>query len=249
MGGSGKIYSQTRGSEGVAMVVTRDADFAVWQIAAVIGEPARARILLSLLDGQPKASAELAAITGLRAATTSVHLQQLEAANLVTVHRRGKRSYYELRGKQIASVLERMNSLGGVGETLASNITERAWTARVCYDHVAGVLGVALHDRFVELGWLQCASMDPGRDYELSPDGARELNAMGIDLAAAGARRRRFACPCADWQEGKYHLGGALGAALFNLGRTRKWWAQNLDTRTLRISARGHREIRKLCPP
>jgi hypothetical protein len=108
------------------------------------------------------------------------------------------------------------------------------------------MLGVALHDRFIELGWLQCAALDRAGGYELSSNGVRELNAIGIDLAATGARRRRFACSCPDWQEGKYHLGGALGCALFNLARTRKWLAQTLNTRTLRVSARGHREMRGL---
>jgi hypothetical protein len=114
--------------------------------------------------------------------------------------------------------------------------------ARTCYDHIAGTLGVSLHDRFQALGWLSKA---PGADdaYELTAKGATALEALGIDVDATRSLRRRFAYACLDWSERRPHLGGALGAAILHLALKRKWVRQDLDSRALTITISGRREL------
>jgi hypothetical protein len=104
-------------------------------------------------------------------------------------------------------------------------------------------VGVALHDRFKALGWLSACS--PGSDsaYELTLDGTRAFEKVGIDLEATRALRRRFAFACLDWSERRPHVGGALGAALLKLALKRKWVVEDLDSRALGVTSLGQREM------
>ncbi|MGA7824360.1 MAG: hypothetical protein WCA14_09210, partial [Steroidobacteraceae bacterium] len=82
-----------------------------------------------------------------------------------------------------------------------------------------------------------------GETYEVSASGARALTALGLDLQAARRLRRRFAFGCLDWTERRFHLGGALGAALLLLAQRKKWLVQDLDSRALRMTSAGRREL------
>jgi hypothetical protein len=119
----------------------------------------------------------------------------------------------------------------------------RLRAARTCYDHIAGTLGVQLHDRFVTLEWIR-ATGRAGADYELTRTGAAALARAGIDVTAVQTRRRRFAFACLDWSERRPHLGGALGAALLDLALKRRWIEQDLDSRSLDVTSAGRREMR-----
>jgi DNA-binding transcriptional ArsR family regulator len=221
-----------------------DTDVAISAIAAVIGEPTRARILVSLMDGRARTGTELGAIAEVGPSTVSAHLHRLEAAHLVSVRRQGKHRYYSLSDVAVASVLEQLSSLAGAGrEPFTSKAPEHLRTARTCYDHIAGTIGVALRERFTTLGWLTARASGSDEIYELSASGARAFSTLGVDLEAAHAMRRRFAFGCLDWSERRYHLGGALGAAFLQLARKRKWVMQDLDSRALRITELGRREM------
>jgi hypothetical protein len=108
---------------------------------------------------------------------------------------------------------------------------------------MAGTLGVSLHDRFQALGWLSADSTGRGNAYDLTVDGTKALEAIGIDLEATRALRRRFACGCLDWSERRPHVGGALGAALLKAALKRNWVTQDLDSRALGITSLGRREM------
>jgi hypothetical protein len=116
--------------------------------------------------------------------------------------------------------------------------------ARTCYDHMAGAVAVFLHDQFLALRWIGPGSSESRSDYELTPPGAKALQALGIDIEAARGLRRRFAYGCLDWSERKPHVGGALGAAMLRLMFTRKWVSRELDSRALSVTALGKREMR-----
>jgi len=105
----------------------------------------------------------------------------------------------------------------------------RLRTARTCYDHIAGALGVKLHDRFKALGWLADAS-DSENAYHVTQTGAKAFEALGIDVEATRKQRRRFAYACVDWSERRPHVGGAAGAALLNVALKRRWVIQDLDS-------------------
>lgn len=221
-------------------MIARDPDAAVAPIAAAIGESARTRMLYSLLDGRARTSTELAVVGGVTPSTASVHLQRLNAQRLVKVLAQGKHRYYTLDRPEVAAALEALNVVAG-GGSFAPTTPHALRAARTCYDHVAGTLGVALFDASVARGWLSRARRSDVCD--LTPSGAAALEALGVDVAAARAARRRFAFACLDWSERRPHLGGALGAALLKLLVGRRWVDQDLDSRILRVTAIGRREL------
>ena len=223
-----------------------DIDGAVSSLAAAIGESTRARILVSLMDGSARTGTELVALAEVSPSTVSAHLHRLQAAHLVSVRRQGKNRYYSLSSAEVASLLERLSVLaGGKRHAPACKAPEHLRAARTCYDHIAGTIGVTLRDRLAELGWLRIVPTGEQEIYELTAGGVNSLTTLGIDVDAARGLRRRFAFGCLDWTERRYHLGGALGAALLQFVRSKKWVRQDLDSRALRITALGRRELLK----
>ncbi len=223
-------------------------DAAVSRIAAAIGEPARARILYRLMDDRARTSTELAMVAEVSPSTASVHLNRLKSERLVKVLIQGKHRYYSLDGPNVAAALEVLSVLaGGARDKFVPTTPSRLRLARTCYDHLAGTVGVSLHDRFKALGWLEAGrrNADTGNDnsYNLTAEGAKAFPAAGIDVTEARLLRRRFACACLDWSERRPHLGGALGAALLKVVLKRKWMVRDPDSRVLDITSLGRREM------
>jgi DNA-binding transcriptional ArsR family regulator len=230
------VYDQSMDAE-------RHPDAAVCRIAAAIGEPARARMLYCLVDGRARTSTELAVVADVTPSTASVHLQRLKTQRLVRVFAQGKHRYYSLDGDQVAAALEALSVLaGGSNDVFVPNTPNRLRAARTCYDHIAGTLGVALHDCFKVLGWLS-GRRGADHTYQLTPDGAKGFEAIGIDISATRSLRRRFAYACVDWSERRPHVGGAIGAAVLNLALKRKWVIPDLDSRALSVTSLGRREM------
>jgi DNA-binding transcriptional ArsR family regulator len=221
-----------------------DPDDAAASIAAAIGEPARARMLYCLIDGRARTSTELAVVADVTPSTASVHLRRLHTERLVKVFAQGKHRYYSLERADVAAALEALSVLaGGPGSRLVVRTPPRLRAARTCYDHIAGTLGVALHDRFVALRWLSHRAAGDVT-YDLTPTGIAGFAALGVDVEAARALRRRLAFACLDWSERTPHLGGALGAALLQMALKRAWVSRDLDSRVLTLSGRGRRDLR-----
>ena len=215
----------------------------VADIASAIGEPARVRMLASLMDGRARTATELSAIAGVSASTASVHLQRLQSALLVKVLVQGKCRYFSLHGADVAAALESLSVLAGAShQPFISRTPGPLRFARTCYDHIAGTTGVALHDRFTALRWI---APEASREdsYSLTAEGVRALTPLGIDIEATRNLRRRFAYACLDWSERRPHLGGALGAAILHLALKKRWVTQQLDSRILTVTSTGRREI------
>jgi len=159
----------------------------VSDIASAIGEPARARIVLCLMDGRARTSTELAVIAKVCPSTASAHLHRLQGSGLVTVLQRGKHRYYSLGGSEVAAMLEQMSVLaGGAGKISTTNADDPLRAARSCYDHFAGVVGVALLDRFKEMQWLVDDALGHDEDYRLSPEGIKERRSYASHANANG---------------------------------------------------------------
>lgn len=235
---------------GATMTVTSDNELAVSRIAAMIGEPARARMLMSLLDGSTRTGAELAIIADVSASTASVHLRRLEDAHLIQAHRGGRNRYYGLGGPQVARVLKDMNAFAE-GPGHAASVRDGAMVAdggnlgigRRCYDQVGGELGIALHDGCVASGWLTRGRRRRDSTYELTSTGMSGFGVLGIDVTAMRGLRRRLAYACPDWREGKYHLGGALGAAITRTALERGWVVRQGNGRSVRLTETGRRRL------
>jgi len=227
------------------MNANRSIDPAIAAVASAIGEPARARMLYCLMDGHARTSTELAVVADVSPSTASVHLNRLSAARLVTVLAQGRHRYYSLGGADVANVLEALSVVAGSGRgTFVPNTPGPLRAARTCYDHLACAVAVLMHDRFQELGWL--AAVPPAQDnaYSLTRKGIEGFAKLGIDVEAARSLRRRFAFGCLDWSERRFHVGGAIGAALLGVLLKKKWVARHLDSRALRVTSLGQRELR-----
>jgi DNA-binding transcriptional ArsR family regulator len=226
------------------MNVERHPDAAVSGIAAAIGEPARARMLYCLMDGHARTSTELAVVAEVSPSTASAHLNRLKQEHLVKALVQGKHRFYSLDGPDVASVLEGLSVLAGVSRPkFVPTTPSRLREARTCYDHLAGRVGVLLHDRFKVLGWLSAGSTSGAAAYDITRDGALAFEALGIDLEATRTLRRSFAYACLDWSERRPHVGGALGAALLRVALKRKWVVRDLDSRALGVTSLGRREM------
>lgn len=210
------------------------------RVAAAIGEPARARMLYCLMDNRARTSTELAVIADVSPSTASVHLNRLKEERLVKVLAQGKHRYYSLEGADVAAVLEGLSVVAGVSlHKFVPNTPRRLLAARTCYDHIAGTLGVLLHDRLVALGCLAIS----GESYGITAKGVKMFDSFGIDVEETRQLRRRFAFGCLDWSERRAHLGGAMGAALLKVALDRNWVTQDLDSRSLCVTRHGQREM------
>ena len=200
-------------------------------------------MLYCLADGRARTSTELAIVADVSPSTASVHLQKLMTKRLVKVFAQGKHRYYSLEGPNVAAALEALSVLaGGTRNTIVPNTPEPLRAARTCYDHIAGSLGVVLHDRVRAMEWFREDQGD-ANSYDLTPRGEKGLAALGVDVDATRALRRRFAFACVDWSERRPHLGGAVGAALLKVALKSKWVTQDLDSRILSVTAFGRREM------
>jgi DNA-binding transcriptional ArsR family regulator len=227
------------------MNVSVHPDTAVSSIAAAIGEPARARMLYCLMDGHARTSTELAAVAGVSPSTASAHLARLRTARLVSVAAQGKHRFYSVQGPRVARALEGLSVLASDGRNeFVPRTPTRLRAARTCYDHIAGALGVTLRERFEALDWLSTDADCEDPSYDVTAAGRRAFAAIGIDVDATRARRRRFASGCMDWSERRLHLGGALGAAVLDAAVKHQWVVRELDSRALAVTDRGRQEMR-----
>ena len=210
------------------------------ELGALLGDPARASILTALIDGRALTATELAQVAGVAPQTASGHLAKLTAANLLDLRKQGRHRYYRLASPLVASMLESVMSVAAMQlpprRTPSSRLDEGMRTARTCYDHIAGRLGVAIADTLVTRGYVLLAD-DGG---EVTPAGADFLAAFGAALSRKGLRRV-FCRPCLDWSERRWHLAGAVGAALCNRCIDLHWIERAQGTRALTITPKGRR--------
>lgn len=198
-------------------------------------------MLYCLVDNRARTSTELAAVADVGTSTASAHLDRMLRARLLTVQAQGRHRYYCLAGPEVGRVLEALSAMAGsVSPGFIPSAPSRLREARTCYDHVAGILGVQLHDRLLAMDWISAA---PGGDYAITVKGRGAFAGMGIATDGLADSRRRVAFGCLDWSERRFHIGGSLGAAILGLVLTRKWVSRELDGRALTPTSLGRREF------
>lgn len=219
----------------------QEADIA--SVAAAIGEESRARILLALADGSALPASALAVEAGVGNSTVSGHLAKLREARLLTVELDGRHRYYRLATTEVAAALEQLARIARplpVSSLRSHNRAHALHRARLCYDHLAGRLGVALMDALRDRGIL-AADPVPGTDdvgYRLTAAGHADLAAFGVDPDDLPPRRRAVRY-CVDWGERRHHLAGALGAALTDRLFTLDWLRTGRPRRAVRLTDAG----------
>lgn len=211
-----------------------DSDIA--SVAVLLADRGRAAMLTALLGGGPLAAGELAQTAGVTPQTASAHLAKLLGGGLVTVVRQGRHRYYRLAGSEIAQVIEILSTISPPVEvrSLRQSRTAKALqNARMCYDHLAGRAGVALHDALCRNELLDADSYLP------TEEGLKRLEGFGIDMPGLRAKRRRFAGVCLDWTERQPHLNGALAAAILDRTIELGWFKRGATPRELVITGKG----------
>ncbi len=218
-------------------------DTAVSRVAGAIAEPARTKMLCSLMDGHARTSTELAVIADVSASTASAHLARLKEDGLIKLNTQGRHRYFSLADAHVAQAIEALMVISRNAQTqFVSTAPSRLQLARTCYDHMAGSLAVQLHDYFIDAGWLSMPVAGDGT-YQLTAEGEKAMTGLGVEIETVRAQRRRFACSCLDWSMRRPHLGGALGAAVLQAVISRKWVIQNLDSRALALTPKGRKEL------
>jgi DNA-binding transcriptional ArsR family regulator len=196
-------------------------------VAALVGDPARANILTALMTGRALTASELAHEAGVTPQTTSSHLAKLEAGGLIEQEKQGRHRYYRLADPDVAGVLEGLEGLAARAGHLRVRTGPKdpaLRRARVCYDHLAGDLGVQMLDSMKKQRFLRQRK----HDIELTAEGERFL-ARTLQISAESlAHPRRPKCKaCLDWSERRHHLAGTLGAALMRRFTELKWAARD----------------------
>ena len=213
------------------------------RVAALVGEPARAEILTALLADRALTAGELAGIAGVTKQTVSGHLARLVDAGLLAVEAQGRHRYFRLAGSDVAQLLESLMGVAfrtGALRLVPGPREPALRKARVCYDHLAGELGVVAYDGLVGRGLL-------GRGVDglfLTNAGADWLGRFGVDPALAARQRRSFCRPCLDWGERRHHLGGALGAALLARYYALRWANRTKGSRVVAFTTAGEHALR-----
>jgi len=213
-------------------------------VASLVGDPARANMLTALMSGKALTATELAHEAGVTAQTASAHLAKLEAGGLVATEKQGRHRYFQLSGEDVADVLEGLMGLAARTGHLRTRTGPRdpaLRRARVCYDHLAGDLGVGLYDGLRRNGYIA----NGGGEVILTPAGARSLGEFGIELCKLEDRRRPLCKTCLDWSARRSHLAGSLGAALLDRFYALKWARREKDSRIVTFSSSGERELRR----
>ena len=240
-----------------------DGDADVARVAALMAEPARAKVLMALADGRSLPASLLASEAGVSPQTVSAHLHKLLDGGLVTVERSGRHRYYGLAGPAVAAAVEALARLAKPQPIRSLRQSTRAAAlreARTCYDHLAGRLGVALLEGLIRRGALvrtdgrdgterrpedPLAQQLPDGPYALGPNATSVFAALGVDLATQSTRRPllRF---CVDWSEQRHHLAGQLGAATTTSLLNRQWLHRRPHQRAVYLSDKGREALEQL---
>lgn len=212
------------------------------EVAQLVGDPARANILLALMDGRALTATELAYAARVTPQTTSAHLGKLTAAGLLQLEKQGRHRYFRLASPLVAQMLESVLLVAADGPPRyrpRSRVDSEMREARTCYDHLAGRLAVALADALAARGHIVLEA-DGG---EVTAQGMAFFDRLGLDLSLPRASRRAFCRPCLDWTERRYHLAGHVGAALLQHCLREGWLARRPDTRAVRITPLGGQRL------
>ncbi len=216
------------------------------RVAGLFADPARAKILWTLIDGTTRPAGELAYAAHVSAQSASAHLAKLVAGGLLTAEVHGRHRYFRIANGAIPDVIESLTPLKTSNRPRpprvhlpSPDVPVQFLNARTCYGHLAGEQAVRMLDAMVRARWLT----SEGRDFAVTGLGAKKLKAVGVDLAAARRPRRTFARACVDLTERRAHLAGALGEALLDLFVSRGWVRRHHRSRVVSITPAGRENL------
>ena len=221
---------------------------ALSEVAALMGDPARAAMLSLLMDGRAHTASDLAMSGGVTAQTASGHLSRMAEAGLLAVRAQGRNRFFRLATPDVAHAIEALMAVAGATAPPASK--SAAWRrdpdlrfCRTCYDHLAGQVGMAVTDSLTRGGHLEPQGQ---RDWQLTQSGELFCQRLGVDLPGArAAGTRHFARQCLDWSERRPHISGALGSAIALTFFTKGWAERLRRGRAVRLTDTGRRALER----
>ena len=220
-----------------------DAHLPLATSASLIADPARAAILLALLDGRALAAGELARCAQVSAQSASMHLAQLLQGGFVEVAAQGRHRYYRISSSEVAHAVEALGVISSPRKRTPVGESDAIRYARTCYDHLAGRLGVDLADFMERRGFLLPSSP---KEYAVTQKGEAFLREWSIDVSALRGSRRVLARRCLDWTERRYHVAGTVGSALCQRMLALGWIKRRSGCRALDVTALGRKEFGRI---
>ncbi len=214
-------------------------------IGSLIGDPARANMLIALMSGRALTASELATEAGVTVQTTSSHLARLESGGLIIQRKQGRHRYFALADDEVGSVLESIMGLASQRGHMRVRTGPREpelRKARVCYNHLAGELGVHMLESLIEKGLV----LGQSDHLSLTEKGQVFVSSFGIDMASLAKIRRPLCKSCLDWSARRNHLAGSLGTALLNRFYELNWAKRQMGSRAIIFSASGEKEFRAI---
>jgi len=213
------------------------------QVAALIGDPVRAKILWALMDKRAYTATELAVYADTTAQNISMHLSKLVKADLLAVESQGRHKYYNYSHPEIAYAIEALASLLPKEGPKSLNIADEKPIrfCRSCYDHLAGKVGVTLTEALLKQQYI----IKNANNFSVTTDGEMWFDQIGINLDELKKQKRHFAKPCLDWSERKHHLAGALGAALLTKMIADGWIRRVTGSRAITVTGKGEAAFRE----
>ena len=219
-----------------------DADLA--SVAALMADKHRAQMLLTLLGGTPMSGSALAEAAGISRSLASAHLKKLVAGGLVRAQPSGRQQLYSIASEPVADALEVLILLAPATKVRSLGDASRArslrW-ARMCYDHLAGAVGVSVTEALIARGLVHATRTGGSRWLRAGP---AEFGRFGIDVDRLERRTRPLLRPCLDWSERRYHLAGSLGAALTRSMIERRWITTREASRIVAVTEAGEAGLR-----
>lgn len=212
----------------------------------MVGDPARANMLTALLNGEALTASELALEANVTKQTASSHLGKLVDAGLVAVEAQGRHRYYRLADADVAGLLETLMGVAARAKALRTRPGPKEPAlrhARLCYDHLAGELGVALFDSFIKNKWILPG---PEKTFALTRLGRVKVSTFVTEIAELETGARPLCRACLDWSVRRHHLAGALGAAILDEIFERGWAEQRGSSRIVDFTKTGEAALKRM---
>jgi len=216
-------------------------------LGSLIGDPARANMLTALMSGKALTASEMAVVSGITMQTASAHLKKLESGRLIYQRKQGRHRYFSLSDDDVGSLLETMMGLAakkGHMRVRTGPKDPALRKARICYNHLAGEMGVQLYDSLTIQGLITTNEMD----LSLTEDGLSFMEEFGIDTASFGKTKRPICKSCLDWSARRSHMAGTLGTKILDRFYDLGWAKREVGTRIINFTDNGNVEFQALFP-
>jgi DNA-binding transcriptional ArsR family regulator len=218
-----------------------DATNKMAAVAAAMSSPSRLKMLESLAGGTARSAIDLAAIADIQQNTATTHLQFLCKTGLIKATKQGRYRYFRIQDEKVADLIEVLGEHSGNRTSDNGKPMSEMAFGRTCYDHLAGWIGVQLTKNLSERALVE----QQGKNFRLTQKGEKFLTELGLDIGETRLKRRVFARACQDWTEGEAHLGGALGASLFQFFESQKWLKRDQNYREVYVLPKGKKNFVK----